>query len=389
MTTVPSTASTTLRKTIAICAAGHSVGTGVHVVRPDDSVLHCTTLAALLRNVSEHSVDLVVLAGPAHSDERTVAAVRLSVSSAALLVLRPTAAPGLHRDPVLNAWLAREPESPEQFASLISELLDDDPAEASVDDPASVSRVITRASIAHTRLTQALDQLWMAFQPVVSVRERRVCAYEALLRTRSEEFSSPLALLHEASRLDRIWDVSRTVRGQVAGECSSVPSDAIVLVNLHVSDLFDDSLLDERNPLLPMASSVVFEVTEQASIRCADEIPDRVRLLRERGFRIAVDDLGAGYSALSVLAELEPEIVKVDMSIIRDIDRSLTKQRVIRSIVHLALDLGSTVICEGVETERERDALIALGCDWLQGYWFARPTRGFVDVPSARFGEAT
>jgi EAL domain-containing protein (putative c-di-GMP-specific phosphodiesterase class I) len=163
-------------------------------------------------------------------------------------------------------------------------------------------------------------------------------------------------------------------------ECKGIPDDALMLVNLHATDLFDDALLDDRNPLLPFASRVVFEVTEQASVRCADELPERVRALRALGFRLAVDDLGAGYSALSVLAELEPEIVKVDMSIIRGVDRSLTKQRVIRSVLHLALDIGSTVICEGVETVRERDTLAALGCDWLQGYLFARPSRGFVTV---------
>lgn len=380
----------TAQRTIVVCASSDALGSGLHSVHSTDCVLHCTTVPALLRCVREHSVDLVVLDGPSFSDEQTVAAVRLAVSSASLLVLKPELGQRLARDPSLNVWTVGRPSSPESFALVVRSLLgDDEPNE----EQGNVSRISpTRATWttqAHSRMSLALDGMWMAFQPVVSLRERRVCAYEALLRTRSEEFSSPLALLHEAARLDRIWDVSRTARERTANECGAIPDDALMLVNLHATDLFDDALLDDRNPLLPFASRVVFEVTEQASVRCADEIPERVQALRALGFRLAVDDLGAGYSALSVLAELEPEIVKVDMSIIRDVDRSLTKQRVIRSVLHLALDLGSTVICEGVETVRERDALVALGCDWLQGYLFARPSRGFVSVDPATYGEGS
>jgi EAL domain-containing protein (putative c-di-GMP-specific phosphodiesterase class I) len=378
------------QRTIVVCASSDALGSGLHSVNSTDCVLHCTTVAALLRCVRERSVDLVVLDGPTFSDAQTVAAVRLAVSAASLLVLKPEHGPLLARDPSLNVWTVGTPATSEAFALIVRSLLGEDDDEPN-EEQGSVSRTtqsrIAWTTQAHSRMSLALDGMWMAFQPIVSLRERRVCAYEALLRTRSEEFSSPLALLHEASRLDRIWDVSRTARERTANECGVIPDDALVLVNLHATDLFDDALLDGRNPLLPFASRVVFEVTEQASVRCADEIGERVRALRALGFRLAVDDLGAGYSALSVLAELEPEIVKVDMSIIRDVDRSLTKQRVIRSVLHLALDLGSTVICEGVETVRERDALAALGCDWLQGYLFARPSRGFASVPDETYGE--
>jgi EAL domain-containing protein (putative c-di-GMP-specific phosphodiesterase class I) len=391
MNSVRQTSWAAAQRTIVVCASSDALGSGLHSVHSTDCVLHCTTVAALLRCVREHSVDLVVLDGPTFSDEQTVAAVRLAVSSASLLVLKPEHGLRLSRDPSLNVWMVGRPSTPESFALVVRSLLGDDESDAN-DEQGNVSHTTqtrtARTTQAHSRMSLALDGMWMAFQPVVSLRERRVCAYEALLRTRSEDFSSPLALLHEASRLDRIWDVSRTARERTANECGAIADDALMLVNLHATDLFDDALLDDRNPLLPFASRVVFEVTEQASVRCADEIAERVRALRALGFRLAVDDLGAGYSALSVLAELEPEIVKVDMSIIRDVDRSLTKQRVIRSVLHLALDLGSTVICEGVETPRERDALAALGCDWLQGYLFARPSRGFVAVDPASYGEA-
>jgi EAL domain-containing protein (putative c-di-GMP-specific phosphodiesterase class I) len=91
-----------------------------------------------------------------------------------------------------------------------------------------------------------------------------------------------------------------------------------------------------------------------------------------------VDDLGSGYAGLSSFSILEPEFVKLDLSLVRGIDRSKRRQTVIRSMLTLCQrELGMRVICEGVETAAERDALAGVGCDLLQGYLFARPSRGF------------
>jgi EAL domain-containing protein (putative c-di-GMP-specific phosphodiesterase class I) len=107
------------------------------------------------------------------------------------------------------------------------------------------------------------------------------------------------------------------------------------------------------------------------------DISDKVAQLRALGFRIALDDLGAGYAGLTSFTLLEPEFVKLDMSLVRDVNTSATKQKVIRSMVRLCKDLGKQIIAEGVETRAERDQLIELGCDLLQGYFFARPGRPF------------
>jgi EAL domain-containing protein (putative c-di-GMP-specific phosphodiesterase class I) len=95
---------------------------------------------------------------------------------------------------------------------------------------------------------------------------------------------------------------------------------------------------------------------------------------------VALDDLGAGYSGLSTFAQLQPEIVKLDMSLIRELDRHPTKQRIVRSMLQLCGDLGMRAVCEGIESAKERDALVAAGCDLLQGYLFARPARCFQPV---------
>jgi EAL domain-containing protein (putative c-di-GMP-specific phosphodiesterase class I) len=102
-----------------------------------------------------------------------------------------------------------------------------------------------------------------------------------------------------------------------------------------------------------------------------------VTRLRTLGYRIAIDDLGAGYAGLTSFAQLEPEVVKVDMSLVRGIDGSPMKQKLVRSIISLCTELGIQLVAEGIETPGERDSLISLGGDLCQGYLFARPGRGF------------
>jgi EAL domain-containing protein (putative c-di-GMP-specific phosphodiesterase class I) len=103
-----------------------------------------------------------------------------------------------------------------------------------------------------------------------------------------------------------------------------------------------------------------------------------MRRLRNLGFRIAVDDLGAGYAGLSSFSQLEPDFVKLDMSLVRGIDASSSKSSLVRSMVHVCTqELGMRVVCEGVETKAERDTLEGLGADLLQGYLFGKPERGF------------
>jgi EAL domain-containing protein (putative c-di-GMP-specific phosphodiesterase class I) len=103
------------------------------------------------------------------------------------------------------------------------------------------------------------------------------------------------------------------------------------------------------------------------------DVRQRVAKLRRLGYRIALDDLGAGYAGLTSFAHLEPDIVKVDRSLIQDIGTDRTKQKLLGSLAQLCGQLDMRVICEGIETREERDTIISLDCDLLQGYLFARP----------------
>ncbi len=226
------------------------------------------------------------------------------------------------------------------------------------------------------RFDQALETLWTAYQPIVRWSDRSVFAYEALVRNDEPTLRAPDALLGAAEKLGRLLDIGRAVRRNVAATLEK-ESPACVFVNLHPRDLEDEELLSAGAPLTSFASKVVLEITERASLSHVPDLKVRLATLRQLGYRLAIDDLGAGYAGLTSFTELEPEVVKLDMSLTRFIDREPTKQKLAESMTRLCRDLGILVVGEGVETRAERDTLAALGCDLLQGYHFAKPGRAF------------
>jgi EAL domain-containing protein (putative c-di-GMP-specific phosphodiesterase class I)/CheY-like chemotaxis protein len=228
----------------------------------------------------------------------------------------------------------------------------------------------------------ALQSIWIAAQPIVSWRNRQVFAYEVLLRSDEAALRSPVDFLDAAERLERTHDLGRAIRARVATALREGPTGATVFVNLHPSDLDDDELYDDDGVLTPHARHVVLEITERAPLDQIRTLPARVARLRELGYRIALDDLGAGYAGLASFAQFEPDIVKVDMSLVQGIELSAVKQKLVRSIVALCADLGIPLIAEGIETTAELEVLTSLGGDLCQGYLFARPDRGF---PTPRF----
>jgi EAL domain-containing protein (putative c-di-GMP-specific phosphodiesterase class I)/CheY-like chemotaxis protein len=226
-------------------------------------------------------------------------------------------------------------------------------------------------------LSRALESLWMAFQPIVRVADHTLFGYEALMRSSEPSLPHPGAVLDAAETLGRVFDVGRKVRERAAEPIVHASPAASLFVNLHASDLGDEGLLAEDAPLSKIASRVVLEITERASLGGISDVRERVHALREMGFRIAIDDLGAGYAGLTSFTLLEPDVVKLDMELVRGIDTHKTKQSIVTSMVTLCHEMNITVVAEGVETSAERDTLVDLECDFLQGYLFAKPGPAF------------
>jgi EAL domain-containing protein (putative c-di-GMP-specific phosphodiesterase class I) len=229
---------------------------------------------------------------------------------------------------------------------------------------------------------RAVSSLYLAYQPIVDIESKTIYGYEALLRGEEPALPSPEAVLEAAERLGRLPEVGRMVRARAPVPLPLAAPEALLFVNLHAIDLMDETLFDTASPLARVASRVVLEITERASL---DHVPDAratTARLRAMGFRIAIDDLGAGYAGLTSFAQLEPEFVKLDMTLVRDVQLSPVKQKLISKMISLCADMGIIIIAEGIETDEERAVLTSLGCRYLQGYLFARPGRAF---PQARF----
>jgi EAL domain-containing protein (putative c-di-GMP-specific phosphodiesterase class I)/ActR/RegA family two-component response regulator len=229
------------------------------------------------------------------------------------------------------------------------------------------------------RFDSALTSLHMLYQPIVRLSDKSLYGYEALVRTKEPSIPHPGVLFDVAERLKRIPDVSRKIRDAAPVPFPAAPERGRLFINLHVHDLLDERLYEAGTPLAAIASRVTLEITERAALDGVHDVRSRVETLRKMGFRIAVDDLGAGYAGLNSFAHLEPEVVKLDMTLVRGIEKSATKQKLVRSMATLCREMGLDVVSEGVETKDELDCMVAMGCDIFQGYFFGKPGAAFVE----------
>lgn len=229
---------------------------------------------------------------------------------------------------------------------------------------------------------EALHGLYMVYQPIVRPHDQSIFAFEALLRSTSQVLKGPAQLLAAADALGRMEELGRKVRESIAKTLYENPSIYhTIFVNIHPSELHSD-LTAKDEPLLPFASRIVLEVTERAQIESDDTLNRILPMLRAAGYRIALDDLGEGYAGLSWLIKLTPNIAKLDMSLIRDIDSSRLKRELVASLVSVCRRTQTIVVAEGVETQSEARILTDLRCDLLQGYYFSRPGPPFPLVNS-------
>jgi EAL domain-containing protein (putative c-di-GMP-specific phosphodiesterase class I) len=228
----------------------------------------------------------------------------------------------------------------------------------------------------------ALSRLWLAAQPIVTTGGRAV-AWECLARVATPDFRGPVGLFTMARDLDRTSELERAVLARVADLAHDLPIGHALFCNIEAETLLDDALYDPSSPLSLVADRVVIEVTERAPLTKIPALQERVARLRALGFRLALDDFGAGAAGFSALANLRPDVVKFDMDLIRGIEQDATKERTVAMLLELCKGLGAQALGEGVETTAERDKLRELGFDLLQGYLFGRPDHPFPPVLTA------
>ena len=224
---------------------------------------------------------------------------------------------------------------------------------------------------------RAIRTLHMSFQPVLWAEDLRVFGHEALLRTIANDTSGPLELFEMAGRMSRIPHLDAQVRGAVAEHMDGLPEGRRLLVNVHPATLADGALFRPDDPLHAFADRIILEITEQHDIAEIAAMADRIQRLREFGYQVAIDDLGAGYSGLNHFVLLRPDLVKFDRAMVHGVHRSVTRSKLLESMTSVCKDLGITTIAEGVELAEDHESILELGCDLVQGYYYGPPVSGF------------
>ncbi len=234
--------------------------------------------------------------------------------------------------------------------------------------------VETSKAEALTRFHGCLQKLFMMYQPIV-LPGGKLYAYEALVRSEEPTLRGAGEILDMAELVSGMRELGRTVRARAGEFAVQAHGKHYLFVNLHADDLLDELLSMPTEPLSQVAPAVVLEITERAALHDVEEAKVKISELRSMGFRIALDDLGAGYAGLTSFTQIRPDVVKLDMALVRDVDKDAVKRKLIRSVIDVSRDMGTLVVGEGVETPAERDTLVEMGCHLLQGYLFGKPAR--------------
>ena len=221
------------------------------------------------------------------------------------------------------------------------------------------------------------DHFQLALQPIVNAEGGGTFGYECLLRSSHPVLDGPLAILRMAERSGMLQELGALVAQRAAEYLEKLPDGRVLFVNLHPDQLENpDKLIESLAPLLPYAKRVALEITERSRLRGIESWEGAVEKMQAAGFAIAVDDLGAGYNALSILADLQPSYIKIDMSIVRNVDTEQRKQRLVELLAKFATATGAKMVAEGVETEGEAEVLRRCNAHLLQGYLFGKPQIG-------------
>ena len=232
-----------------------------------------------------------------------------------------------------------------------------------------MSAVFPETDFALDELLAGIDASMISpvFQPIVDLRHGVAAGFEVLSRG-PEPFRSPETLFERARELGTTWELERACRTAALNAIAALPPS----LQRYTYFLNVSPEVMEAQTFLS-APRIVIEITERASIGDYDKFEALVRHYACQGFDIALDDFGSGNSGLRTLISCVPHYLKLDMSVTRRVDREPYKQRIVRSMVEFAHNIGAVLIAEGVETWQEADALIGCGVEWAQGFLFARP----------------
>lgn len=214
-----------------------------------------------------------------------------------------------------------------------------------------------------------------AYQPIVSYGSRSVYGHEALVRgPQGESAASILAKVNDQNR----YRFDQACRVKAVAGAARLGMTEFLSINflpnaVYRPDVCIRSTLEAARLHGFPTEKIIFEVTEGEQVQDRAHLVNIFREYRRFGFQTAIDDFGAGYAGLNLLAEYQPHLIKIDMDLVRGIDQSPARQAIVRAVAAMCGELGIKVLAEGIETRAERDFLVSAGIDLMQGYWFCKP----------------
>lgn len=211
----------------------------------------------------------------------------------------------------------------------------------------------------------------MVFQPVVEVPARTVLGFEALARFGMEPQRRPDEWFTDAADVGLGYALELSAVSRALQELPRLPPGGFLSVNVSNETLMHPNLLSMACP--DVAPRLVLELTEHLPVEDYGPLREALTLLRERGVRLAVDDTGAGFASLRHLVALSPEIIKLDITLVRGVDEDAARRALVTAMVAFAADTGAHLLAEGVESAAELATLESLGVRWAQGYFFGEP----------------
>jgi EAL domain-containing protein (putative c-di-GMP-specific phosphodiesterase class I) len=231
-------------------------------------------------------------------------------------------------------------------------------------------RKITTRS--HLALESALsrDDLDVVFQPIVDLATTKTFALEALVRCKVPSLQPPPVLFEHAVKHEYCGRLGRLIREITVERCPGIP----IFTNVHPGELAQRWLVRPDDPIFSHDSDVYIEITESVPFSHFDNCVSVLKEVRSRGrVHLVIDDLGSGFSNLKRIVDLQPKVVKLDIELVRGIDREPRQRALVRSIVAMCMGQGASVVAEGIETVDELSAVIDTGVHYGQGYLLARP----------------
>ncbi|MFZ5645744.1 MAG: GGDEF domain-containing protein [Bacillota bacterium] len=217
------------------------------------------------------------------------------------------------------------------------------------------------------------------YQPIVSLSTGAVLGWEALTRgPRDSHFRSPQVIFNFAAEVNLLYPLERVCRYNALKKLGDIGRDQKIFININPLTISDPSFVKGETINLVKENglnqrNIVFEITEQADIRNLPNFKRTLEHYRGQGYMVAIDDAGAGFSSLQAIAQVRPDFIKIDMSLVRDVDSDPVKKAMMETFVNFAEKIGSFIIAEGIETENELRALVKMGVHYGQGYLLSRP----------------